>query len=347
MRSSATVSKATTGTHLAHRGVKAVVAPEQGEEHQSLAPQRVLVRVGVGADHKDDRVAVGEWYACHVPEDEHPPKLLVEHVPCLGDHVLALGTSVHVQASREEHVEHAVGDVAKVLVLLDSAGERQKEQEHPGDADLGEHLEVDRAETRVESDTHEVVVHGNTGKTERLSTVVHGTAQDVNGSGHGERRRNGNGHKAAKVLNNPLQAVDASRVEDKGGDQGEVPRREGIALVWKRLIVERGNRETVQVHAGHDPGEEELHGSQAEIRLPCKRSGVRSIEDVLPHAVEERDNVVDARGVHELAVVVPEADPEVVLSSALSEVQNAYTSEGGSRSSWRGHRRGRQTHNCC
>lgn len=174
------------GGLLAHGSVKDVVADKQSGEHGGLAKPREVVGLGVGADHVDDGVAVCEGYTCHVPEDEHPSKLLMEHVPGLGDHVLALGAGVHVETSRKKHVEHAVRDVAEVLVLLYCTGEGEKKEQNPGDTNFSKHLEVDGAETGVEGDAHEVVVDCYSRETNRLASVVHGAAEDINGSRNSE-----------------------------------------------------------------------------------------------------------------------------------------------------------------
>lgn len=80
------------------------------------------------------------------------------------------------------------------------------------------------------------------------------------------------------------------------------------------------------VNTGEDSGEEELDGTETEVGLDGEggRVGALLISDdtrkgnwtyldtVHPHAVEERSKVIERRRVDELAIIVPQADEEVV-----------------------------------
>ena len=54
---------------------------------------------------------------------------------------------------------HVTSHSTKLLILLDRAGERDEEEQHPRYSDFGEHLEIDATQSRIERNTHEMVVN--------------------------------------------------------------------------------------------------------------------------------------------------------------------------------------------
>jgi hypothetical protein len=167
------------GGLLAVGRVEHVVADQQEDE---VGVNQVL---GIGrgngllvAQDVERLEAVQEGYAADVPEVEHPPEVLVEHVPGAGDAVLALGGGVGVQPVGHHHEEHVGGDVAQGLVLLDGAGRGQKHERDPRPAALRHHLDVHDADARVQDRTHEEVVDDVSGPG-RLAVVLVGEGQAV------------------------------------------------------------------------------------------------------------------------------------------------------------------------
>ena len=194
----------------------------------------------------------------------------MEHVPSLRDHLLALGASIDVKTCSEDHVRHVVRDPSDILVLLDRTGKGDEEEQHPRDTDLGEHLEVDRSNSRVERDTHKVIVDPDTAKTEGLSAPPEQSSSNLDKEGAGERGDQGDGHELSKVLDDPGETVDAGLVEHKAEHERDVPRGEGVALVRQGLVVERRDRETSLVDTGEDGGEEELDDGETEVGFDGK-----------------------------------------------------------------------------
>ena len=179
---------------LGHGSVKDAVSADEDDKHEGFANERELVSRGGGANHVDDGVTIGEWtshqhgfflassshlHSSHVPEDEHPSKLFVEHVPSLRDHVLSLGTSVDIETCGKNHVCHVVSKTAKLLVLFHRAGQRNEKEQDPRDSDFCEHLQVDGSNTGVERNTHKVVVDPNTAQSEWFTAPVEKTASDL------------------------------------------------------------------------------------------------------------------------------------------------------------------------
>ena len=334
---------------LSHRTVEDRVAHNQSDEHCNLADEGELVRRCGAADHVDDGVAVGEGaasqstpcqvpmydsdlHSSHVPEDQHPAKLLVEHVPCLRDHLLPLGAGVDVETSSEEHVEHAVGDGAHLFVLLDDTREGDEEEEDPWNADLGEHLEVDDAEAGVERDAHEVVVDPVSAQAHGLASPVEDPSANLDDGGACEGGDDSHGHDGAVVLNDPWKAVDTRLVQDKREDETRIPRCQRVTLVRQGLVVERRNGQAFLGNTGEVSSEGELDDEKTEVGLPCECSGIRALLRVshwsvvkkratylvckLAHALKEWLDVVERGRVHKLALVVPQADEQIVWCQA-------------------------------
>lgn len=76
--------------------------------------------------------------------------------------------------------------VSNVLVLLDGTTDRNHEQQDPRHAHLGEHLQVDVGQTRVQAGAHEDVVEPVTGHTDGLAAVVEDTRKEIDEQSDGE-----------------------------------------------------------------------------------------------------------------------------------------------------------------
>mmetsp|Transcript_24570 Transcript_24570/g.61463 ORF Transcript_24570/g.61463 Transcript_24570/m.61463 type:complete len:210 (+) Transcript_24570:591-1220(+) len=103
-------------------------------------------------------IAIQKRHAREVPPAQHPPELLGSDVPRVRDEVLALGTSIAVQAVREHHEGRRVRHRARAARCLNEATQRDEQEQGPRDACLGHHLDVHYADPRVQPDAHEEVV---------------------------------------------------------------------------------------------------------------------------------------------------------------------------------------------
>lgn len=162
------------------------------------------------------------------------------------------------------------GDIAILLPLLARARDRHEEDDDPWNADLKPHLEVDRAEARVETRAHEDVVDEVPGH----ANLVPGRDGDgVHEERHAPAVYHGDGHEVSKVVDDLRQAEDVVVVQGGGGDHGDVDTADGVALVHEGLVVEGRNGETLLRVTGHDPGEEELVDDEAGVDLPGVGTG--------------------------------------------------------------------------
>lgn len=191
--------------------------------------------------------------------------------------MLALGTGVDVESGREDHVRHVVGDVPQLLVLLDRARERDEEEEDPGDTDLGKHFQVDGADTGVEGDAHEMVIHPVSAQSEGFASPVEESASQFDEEGAGEGCDQGDGHELSKVFHDPWESVDASLVEDETGDQAHIPRGESVAFVGEDLVVQRGDGEAVLLDTREKGGKGELDDGETEVGFEGEFGWVRAL----------------------------------------------------------------------
>lgn len=134
----------------------------------------------------------------------------------------------------KDHEASGSGDIATGFVLFEEARKRNVEQNGPGNADLGPHLEINMADTRVQDSTHEVVIE-EVARHAVLGAIDH--AANVDEGGHGEAPDNGDGHNATEIVDNLGQTEDMSDVENSGDDQSQVPGGEAVAEVLELLFV--------------------------------------------------------------------------------------------------------------
>lgn len=224
----------------------------------------------------------------HVPEDQHPSKFLMEHVPGLRNHLLCLGTSIDVQPCGKQKVDHVVSDPAGLLVLLDSRRQGEQEKQHPRNSNLGKHLEVDYTKSRVKRNTHKVVIKYVAAHSKGATSVFEDPGKQVDDDGHAVGCDDRNGHDMTKVFNNPRQAVDAGLVEHTSENKGRIPRIKGVTLVGKSLVVEGGDRETILIHTRHDGRKNELDGSETPVGDKGEFGGVGALSNC-QHEAHESD----------------------------------------------------------
>lgn len=222
----------------------------------------------------------------HVPEDQHPSKFLMEHVPGLRNHLLCLGTSIDVQPGGKQKVNHVVSDPASLLVLLNGRRQGEQEEQHPRNSNLGKHLEVNYTKSRVKGDTHKVVIKYVAAHSKGATAVFEDPGKHVDDDGHAVGCDDRNSHDMTKVFNNPRQAVDAGLVEHTSENKGSIPRVKGITLVGKSLVVEGGDRETILIYTRHDSRENELDGSETPVRGKSEFGGVSALSNCQREANE-------------------------------------------------------------
>lgn len=139
----------------------------------------------------------------HVPEDQHPSEFLMEHIPSLGNHLLCFGTSIDVQPSGKQKVDHVVSDPAGLLILLDCRRQGEQEEQHPRNSNLGKHLEVNDTKSRVKGYAHKVVIKDVAAHTKGATAVFEDPGKHVDDDGHTVRCDDRNGHDMTKVFNDP------------------------------------------------------------------------------------------------------------------------------------------------
>ena len=122
----------------------------------------------------------------------------------------------------------------------------------------------------------------------------------------------GDGHVFAKVFDDSSETVEAGGVENGTGDEGDVERGERVTLVHQGLVSERRNRQTFLHITGHEDSQQELEDHQATVASKGTLGGESMVANMSTHSLEEGPNVIDRVRDDELAIVEPEADPEVV-----------------------------------
>lgn len=152
-----------------------------------------------------------------------------------------------------------------MFILLACARDGQEEHDNPRDADLRPHLQVDRADSRIEGGAHEDVVYEAT-RHAHLFTTCDGPK--VSAKGYSEAPDHGNRHDVAIVIDDLCQTEYVVIMEERGGDKGEVDRVERIAVVHESLVSQRWHGQAFLHIAWHDPREEELVEDETGIHLP-------------------------------------------------------------------------------
>jgi hypothetical protein len=79
--------------------------------------------------------------------------------PSGGNALLSFVDRVRVNAVRENEEEHLRRDVANLLVLVRRRAARQPEQQSPSNPRFPQHFDVQRTPARIQSRSHEKVVH--------------------------------------------------------------------------------------------------------------------------------------------------------------------------------------------
>ena len=124
--------------------------------------------------------------------------------------------------------------IAVLLVLLACAGNRHEEDDDPGNAHFKPHLEVDRADARVETCTHEDVIDEVAG---HANLVAGCDGEEVHAEGDTKAIDHSDCHEVPEVVDDLSHAEDARRVQHGGGDHGDVDAAIRVALVHQGLVA--------------------------------------------------------------------------------------------------------------
>jgi hypothetical protein len=171
-----------------------------------------------------------------------------------------LDTGVEVEPNAVSVEGGVSANVAVRLVLLDDVGHRECEEDRPGNADFGKHLDINASDPRVKRRAHEVVVD---------DVAVHAVpvTDDV---AHGGESKSGDARdgKEGAIEVDSFREGETADVEvvcgtDKG--DGRVDGGVGVAVVVESLVAEVGEGKTFLHHARHDEGEEELSEDEGEV----------------------------------------------------------------------------------
>mmetsp|Transcript_17121 Transcript_17121/g.55766 ORF Transcript_17121/g.55766 Transcript_17121/m.55766 type:complete len:351 (-) Transcript_17121:101-1153(-) len=245
---------------------------EQGVDGRRVRGRLVFDRV---REEPARRRAVGQGHAAEVPEDEHPPPVLVEDVPRRRHAVVALRAGVRVEEVREHHEGELRRAPARGFVLLRRRGERDHEQEDPRHAQLAPHLEVERPDPGIQRDAHEAVVQRPARVALReipRAAVAVREHRDAVAEDHGP------GEHGPKVVHPHREAEDAGEVERRESGKERDPDRGPVAVVSQRAALERGQGPAADGRAGAERGEERRGGEEARVEAKARRRRRRSGE---------------------------------------------------------------------
>mmetsp|Transcript_40931 Transcript_40931/g.68690 ORF Transcript_40931/g.68690 Transcript_40931/m.68690 type:complete len:226 (-) Transcript_40931:308-985(-) len=176
------------------------------------------------------RMAVQERHPRHIPENEHVPPLLIEDIPSGRDALFSLVARVHIQQMCKHHEARSSGDVAVILVLLQCGREGHVKEQDPWDADLSPHLQIQRANPRVQPRSHKQII-------EEHSRHAVGVASDnCSKIGYHSDKippEDGPSHDGAEVIDDFNQVEIVVPVQEERHNYCGVPGRNPVAKVFE------------------------------------------------------------------------------------------------------------------
>lgn len=137
--------------------------------------------------------------------------------------------------------------------MLASTRNGQVEDDNPRNAYLSPHLQVDRTQARIEGGTHEDIVDGVAGHTNRglrCHSVKVGKERNTKTVNHSY------GHEVTIVVNDFSEAEDASPVENEGNNNGGIPALNSVAVIHEGLVSKGRDGETLLLKSGKNPSDE-------------------------------------------------------------------------------------------
>lgn len=81
-------------------------------------------------------------------------------------------------------------------------------------------------------------------------------------------------HQVSKIVDYFGEAEDVEVMERSGGDEGDIKRHQGIAVVCESFVVERWNRQPFLFIPGEYPCNEKLEKEVARVDFPGVEVGV-------------------------------------------------------------------------
>jgi len=141
----------------------------------------------------------------------------------------------------------------------------QKEDNDPRNANLCPHLEVNRANARVQASAHKDVIYEIA---RHANLVTSCDSEEIHPKGDRETVDHRHRHDMTVVVDNFCESENAVVVEYGSSDHRDVDGPEGIAVVHQRLVTERRDGESLLLVAWHDPGKEELIDDETSVNFP-------------------------------------------------------------------------------
>lgn len=235
-------------------------------------------------------------------------------------------------------------NVAVSFILLASARYSKEKDDVPGNTDFCPHFQIHGTDARVKSGTHEVVIekvsrHPHRGPRQHRMKI--GDERDAKAVNHRH------GHQVSEIVDYFGEAEDVENVEDKSADEGDIKTDEGIAVIFKGLVIERRDWHAFLLISGEYPGDEKLEKKVARVDLPrvevrtcilfyfrvlplILQDGDTDLDNVRPHTVQERLKVGNGVWMNELAVIEPKAYPQIVHEDRKTR-HNSHYSPGATK----------------
>ena len=156
-------------------------------------------------------------------------------------------------------------DISILFVLMAPTRNGQEEDNDPRDSDLCPHLEVNRANARVQASTHKDIVNEIAG---HANLVTSCDGEEVHSKGDCKPVYHRNGHDMTIVGDDFCEPEDVKIVEQSSSDHRDVDGPESIAVVRQRLVSKRRDWESFLLVTWHNPSEKELIDDETGVNLP-------------------------------------------------------------------------------
>lgn len=251
---------------LSVTSVKEVVGEGQDDKQSQIVWKRPFVLRWVVVGKVQGAVAVSVRHTGDVPKDQHEAEFLVRHVPGWNNQLLALGAGVGVKPVGVHNEQGLRGDVAVVVVLLESSGKGKEVQGEPWDSDLEEHFQVQvLADSRVQWSTHEAVVDVVSGHS--VVILGHKEAVEIQANGENKAVTDGSDHDLAKMVNDVVQLV-SCEVQANHQSIRDVKSVNSVTVVRQLLVFQVSQRLALGPNTRQSQVEESLHDKEGSEESP-------------------------------------------------------------------------------